>query len=372
VTLSTNTNVHSEEWAINDEVVRLRVWGSDRVFPLLSDTREPYVIGTATTCSICIDDPKRLASREHAHLERIQGRWGMIDHGSKNGLYRDGAKVDKLALSPGVEIGLGGGVVLVAESARWIALRNLASRMLGWRADRAEAIDLALREIRLAAMRRVVLVLCGEHDLVPLAEELHRATLTAARPFVLCNPRRRASDTPEGSPESMNSGVAAVEAAAGGTVCLLHKNLPSDLEDMLAVLRRADCQTQLVMCAERARAGELFAATPVIVPRLASRKAEIDRIIMEYATDAAAAMGVGERWLSPTEHAWIRDHLGDSLPDIQKATLRLAAIRRAGSISAGALRVGLSHTGMLKWLRTHEYPNLESSPSPRERFLIAA
>jgi pSer/pThr/pTyr-binding forkhead associated (FHA) protein len=359
MTSSTTTNVLSEEWALNDEVIRLRVWGTDRVFPLFSDTRDPYTIGTATTCSIRIEDPMRRASREHARLERIHGRWGMIDGGSKNGLYQDGAKTDKFRLSPGVEIGLGGGIVLVAESARWIVLRNILTRMLGWSADRAKAVDLALRGIRFAAMRRAVLVLCGEDDLVPIAEELHRLTLTAARPFVLCNPRRRAGATPERAAGGVTSGVAAVEAAAGGTVCLLHKNIPSDLDDMLYELRQPHCQTQLVMCAANVRDAALFAAAPVIVPRVSSRKAEIDRVIIEYAAEAAGIMGIGVHWLSPAERVWIRDHLGDSLPDIQRATLRLAAIRRAGSISAGALKVGISHTAMLKWLRHYEFPDLE-------------
>jgi len=356
---STITNVRSEEWSLNDEVVRLRVWGTDRTFPLSPSTREPYTIGTAPTCSIHIEDPMRRASREHAQLERIQGRWGVIDRASKNGLYRDGARVDKLALSPGVEIGIGGGVALVAESARWIALRNVVCRMLGWSADRAAAVDLALRGIRFTAMRRAVLVLHGEQDLVPLARELHRSTLTAARPFVVCSPRRRTGDLPESSTESMTSGVAAVRAAAGGTVCLLQKTLPFDLKEMLDELRHPGCQTQLVTCATSTREAQLFVAAPVIIPSLASRKAEVDRIIQDYAAEAAASMGIGERWLNPAERVWIRDHVGDSLPGIQKATLRLAAIRRAGSISAGALKVGISHTAMLKWLRTHKYPDLE-------------
>lgn len=362
--LSTTTNVLSEEWAIHDEVIRLRVWGTDRVFPLFPDAPEPYTIGTAGTCSIRIEDPLRRASRDHAHLERVRGCWGVIDRGSKNGLYRDGAKVDKIVLSPGVEIGLGGGVVLVAESARWIDLRNLVSRMLGWSAERAEEVDLALRGIRFAAMRRAILVLHGEHDLVPLAQELHRMTLTAARPFVLCNPRRRAAGTREDPAEGMTSGVAAVEAAAGGTVCLLQKNLPSDLGDMLDLLRRPECRTQLVTCAASLREAELFASAPVIIPRLASRKAEIDRIIMEYAAEAAYSMALGDHWLSPAERVWIRDRTGDSLPEIQKATSRLAAIRQAGSISAGALKVGISHTAMLKWLRTHKYPDLAILRAP--------
>ncbi len=354
---STTTNVMSEEWALHDEIIRLRIWGTDRVFPVFADTREPYTIGTATTCSIRIVDPLRRASRDHAHLERIRGHWGVIDRGSKNGLYRDGARVDKFALTPGVEIGLGGGVELVAESSRWIVLRNMVCRMIGWSAEHAEAVDLAMRGIRFAAMRRAPLVLHG-HDLVPLAQELHRLTLTAARPFVLVSPRHRTGDTPERPAESVGSGVAAVAAAAGGTVCLLHRNLPSDLDEMLEELRRPECQTQLVTCTASIRDAELFAAAPVIIPPLASRKAEIDQIIQEYAAEAGAAMDIGERWLSQSERAWIRDRAGDTLPEVQKATFRLAAIRKAGSISAGALLAGISHTAMLKWLRAHKYPHL--------------
>jgi hypothetical protein len=358
MTLSTAPNVLHEEWTINDAVIRLRQWGTDDVFPLSLDRREPITIGTAASCSIRVHDPLRRASREHAHLEWIQGRWGLIDRGSRNGLYRDGAKVDKFALTPGVEIGLGGGVVLVAESARWLALRSVLARMLGWSAGRVHAVDQALRMIRLAAVRRTTLVLCGDHDLVPLAEQLHRLTLTAARPFVLCNPSRRTSKTAENPTRCVTSGRAAVAEAPGGTVCLLHKHLPADLDDTLEALRDARCQTQLVVCAAHVHDVEPFATSPIVVPPLASRKAEIDRVIMEYATEAAGVMGISERWLSPSERVWIRDHAGDSLPEIQKATLRLAAIRQAGSSSAGAIKVGISHTAMLKWLRNHKYPDL--------------
>lgn len=358
MSLATTTNVTPDEWAIHDEVIRLRVWGSDRVFPLYSDAPEPYRVGTGATCSIRITDPTRRASRHHADVAHIYDRWGVIDRGSKNGLYRDGARVDKLSLAPGVEVGLGGGVVLVAESPRWIALRSMVCRMIGWSAERADAVDLALRGIRLAAMRRAVLVLYGEHDLVPLAQELHRLTLTSARPFVLCNPRRRASDASRGSAPSLPSGLAAIEAAAGGTVCLLHQRLPSDLLETLQVLHRPDGQTQIVTCAANLRDAALFAAAPVGIPRLSSRKAELERIINEYATDAADAMAISDPWLGASERVWIRERVGVSLPDIQKATWRLAAIRRAGSISAGATVAGISHTAMLKWLRANKYPDL--------------
>ena len=332
--------------------------GTDQAFPLFPDRRETLTIGTAATCAIRLHDPMRRASREHAQVQRLQRRWGVVDRASKNGLYRDGARVDKLALTPGVEVGIGGGIVLLAESARWIALRSTVSRMLGWGVERMAAVDLALRGIRLAAMRRAPLILCGEHDLVPLAETLHRATLLPGRPFVLCSPRRRGKQAPETRVRCVTSGLAALAEAAGGTVCLLHKSLPDDLDELLDLLRSPACQTQLALCAAHPHDVRPLAPFPVVIPGLDTRESELDRLILEYAADAACTLGLGSPWLSSAERTWIRARAGDSLPEIQKATLRLAAIRQAGSICAGALRIGLSHTAMLKWLRSRHYPGL--------------
>src|SRR5690606_22419553 len=122
------TNILQEEWAISDAVIRLREWGTDRVHNLNADQPGP-LIGSGPTCSIQIHDRTRRTSREHAQLQRVQGRWAVTDR-SKNGLYRDGAKLDKFVLTPGLEIGLGGGATLVAESDRLITLRSALARML--------------------------------------------------------------------------------------------------------------------------------------------------------------------------------------------------------------------------------------------------
>lgn len=348
----TTTNLLQEEWAISDDVIRLREWGTERVHYFSADQPGP-LIGSAPACAIQIHDRTRRTSREHAQLQRVQGRWAVIDR-SKNGLYRDGAKLEKFLLTPGVEIGLGGGVTLVAESSRLITLRGALARMLGWSTASAEAIDLALRAIRLAAQRRLTLVLCGA-DLVPLAEELHRLTLGAARPFVFCNPRRRTSETTWNPTKCVASGRAALEEAARGTICLSAKRLPSDLRHLMRGLRQPECQALLVVCSERADEAELFNAAPIVIPSLATRKDEIERIIDEYAVDAAGPFDLGEHWLNAAERAWIRDHLR-TLAEIQKATIRLAAIRQAGSMTAGAARLGISHVAMSKWLRTHKFP----------------
>lgn len=358
----TTTNVLLEEWAINDDVIRLREWGTDRVYSLYSDHPGP-LIGSAPSCSIQIHDRTHRTSREHAQLQRVQGWWVANDRNSKNGLYRDGAKLDKFVLTPGVEIGLGGGVTLVAESARLIALRSALARMVGWSAASAEAIDLGLRAIRFAAQHRMTLVLCGA-DLVPLAAELHRLTLTAARPFVFCNPRRRTSESTWNPTKCAPSGSAALEEAPGGTVCLSTKLLPSDLRDLMRGLRRPECQTQLVVCSERAEDAELFNSAPLVIPPLTSRKEEIERIIQEYAVDAAGTLGLGEHWLNAAEREWIRGNM-HTLAGIQKATIRLAAIRQAGSMTAGADFLGISHVAMSKWLRTHNFPSGLAGPDER-------
>jgi hypothetical protein len=92
---------------------------------------------------------------------------------SKNGTRIDGARREKMVLEPGIEIGIGG-LTLIAESRSSVELRGFLARILGWRSNRIEVVDHALRSIRLAASRRVELVLRGDGDLVPIARSIHR------------------------------------------------------------------------------------------------------------------------------------------------------------------------------------------------------
>ena len=76
----TTTNLLPEEWAIKDAVTRLREWGTiNRVYNLHADQHPGPLIGTAPTCAIQVHDRTRRTSREHAHLQRVQGRWAVID-----------------------------------------------------------------------------------------------------------------------------------------------------------------------------------------------------------------------------------------------------------------------------------------------------
>src|SRR4051794_1803101 len=97
-------------------------------------------------------------------------------------------------------------------------LRPFLARMLG--GANPGAVDLALRSLVLALDHRATLVLCGEGDLVPIAWVLHRRTLGADRPFIICDPRRGTKAASVRSPASRASGVAALEAATGGSLCV--------------------------------------------------------------------------------------------------------------------------------------------------------
>jgi len=124
-------------------------------------------------------------------------------------------------------------------------LRSYLERLLGW--DDAPAVEHALHAVDLAAAHQSVLVLRGDSDLVPVARGLHRCVLGDERPFVLCDPRRCDSDA--GAPlESHKTGMAALGAATGGSVCMRSKRPPRDFAELVAALRAPGVPVQLILC----------------------------------------------------------------------------------------------------------------------------
>jgi Inner membrane component of T3SS, cytoplasmic domain len=169
-------------------VIHLREWASDRIHYLPHPPVRPYqgewFIGTDPSCVIRLADPR--ISRRHARPLHEDSRWGLLDVGSRNGTRIDGNRQAIGFLGSGAEVTLGG-LTLIAESARLLELRDFLCRWLGWANERAATVDLALRAVRLAQVRRTPLVLHGAGDLVPIARELHRLVFEAGAPFVLCD-----------------------------------------------------------------------------------------------------------------------------------------------------------------------------------------
>ena len=344
------------EWSIDDNVMRLREWGTDTI-RVLPQPHNEWTIGAAETCTLQLDDPTGRVSRVHARLIHDGAKWLLRDLGSKSGIRLDGARRNEIVLEPGAEIGIGG-LTLIAERGRWIELRGFLARLLGWRSDRTEVVDHALRSIRMAATRRVALVLCGDSDLVPIARAIHHRALGTDRPFIVCDPRRRQHKATVRSPENYDAGMAAVAAATGGSLCVRSLRLPKDFSAVVTALRDPSSQVQLVVCARAPKECEPYLVVPVpmTVPPLASRPDEIDRIILEYAEDAITELGTLRARFLPADRAWVRTHAASSLPDIEKATLRLVAIRESRNLSNAAARLGMAPVSLSRWIGRRALP----------------
>jgi hypothetical protein len=353
--VSTKTDVAASEWAIDDHVMRLREWGTDLISMLPAPPTNECTIGAAETCALQLDDPAGRVSRLHACLVRDQTRWLLRDLGSKNGVRLDGARRTEIVLEPGAEIGIGG-LTLIAESGRLVALREFLARLLGWRSDRIEVVDHALRSIRMAATRRVALMLCGDGDLVPMARSIHRHALGSDRPFVVCDPRRREGKATVRSAENHETGLGALAAATGGSLCIRSQRRPRDFSAVIAALRDPRSRVQLVVCGQDPDDCEPILAPAIAVPPLASRDEELDRIITEYSEDAIDELGAPRNGFRSVDRAWVRRHAASSLPEIEKATLRLVAIRASRNLSNAAARLGMAPVSLSRWIGRRELP----------------
>src|SRR5436190_20588610 len=84
--------------------------------------------------------------------------------------------------------------------------------------------------------------------------------------------------------------------------------------------------------------------------RLATRSDELSRIIDAYAQDALAELDASGTGFADTDHAWVREHAAGSLAEIEKATLRLVALRASSNTTIAAARLGMAQVSLVRWL----------------------
>jgi hypothetical protein len=350
---TTKTEVGGPQWLIVDEATQFRLWGTNTVYPF-STTQGEGIIGSADGCWLQLQDDKERVSRQHAQLSYDKGRWVASDLQSKNGIYEDGARRAAVHLAPGVELGVGG-FTLIAESPMLTGLRDVLERLLGWSEDRRESVDLALRSVRIAAARRESLHICGEGDLISVARFLHRCTLGDARPFIVCDPRRRRAEPNARAATNYDNGIEALEAAAGGTLCVWQSRQPDDFDQVLQAWRKPTSRVQLVVCTHSLQPSDPLLASPIVLPPLAERVPELDRIIDAYAADASREFGVP---LTLVDREWVYRRAASTLASIETATRRLIALRKTGGhVTAAAALLGMSYSALSEWIarRTFDY-----------------
>jgi hypothetical protein len=340
----TTTDPHGGlSWQIDDAIVRLRLWGTEYAHPLPEPPTPqlPLKLGSAPSCEVQLHDKAGRLSREHAMLVPEPTGWEIRDLGSKNGLWVEGAATTRSTLQAGVKIQLGA-LTLVAESLKFIGLRSLVCRFLGWAPDRQADVDEALQNLRDAAMQRTPLLLIGDDDLAPVAARIHRTTLGQNAPFV---------------PSDGDDVDAAIAAATSGTLCVRVRRGANSAAIADAVRGvEITSRPRLVRCAGNASDAAATSTRPgrlavISLPPLSARKDEILRIVHETAQDVVKELGAPSSGFTMHDLERLQAIQFSGMADLEDSVRRIIVMRIYG-VTAGAKRLGLTHSSLSEWARS--------------------
>jgi len=78
-----------------------------------------------------------------------------------------------------------------------------------------------------------------------------------------------------------------------------------------------------------------------------------------------STLGVRRDCLTEEDRTWILDHEASSLSDIEKATLRLVALRTSANMSTAAARLGMAPVSLSRWIGRRKIPRLYTAGSER-------
>ena len=267
--------------------------------------------------------------------------WEIQDLDSRNGLWVGGSRATKERLRAGVKIQLGG-LTLVAESLKFIGLRSLVCRLLGWAPARQADVDEALQSLGDSAMQRTPLILIGAGDLAPVAARLHRITLGPSAPFL----------SYDGGDVS-----SAIHAAIHGTLCvpIRGRARASAIADAVHAVE-ITTRPRLVLCARKASDAAGLGAKPgqfavIAMPPLSARTDETLRIVHEAAQDLVQEMGARSSGFTTHDLERLQAIKFDSMADLEFSLRRVIAMRIWG-VTAGAKKLGLKHSSLSLWTRS--------------------
>jgi hypothetical protein len=88
---------------------------------------------------------------------------------------------------------------------------------------------------------------------------------------------------------------------------------------------------------------------PIRVPSLRTRAKELPRIIDEYGRDAERELGAPEGCFAEAERQWVLDRAPLTLAAIEKATLRLVALKMSRNRTRAAERLGMAPVSLVRW-----------------------
>jgi hypothetical protein len=130
------------------------------------------------------------------------------------------------------------------------------------------------------------------------------------------------------------------------------RRLPRDFSSVQARIRAPDARVQFIICAGHRHVDDILLTmpAPIILPPLETRRSEVPRIVDEYAIDAITGLGARPECLTADDRAWVVEQQASSLSEIEKATLRLVALRISANTSVAAARLGMAPVSLFRWM----------------------
>jgi hypothetical protein len=125
---------------------------------------------------------------------------------------------------------------------------------------------------------------------------------------------------------------------------------PRDFPKVMELLRGPGARVRLVVCSATCDEHDvlLAIADPIQGPELKTRASELPRIVDECAAEAMTALSSPVS-LTPRDRDWVVARGTSSFHEIEMATLRMLALRHAGSIARAAELLGMSHAALGEW-----------------------
>jgi hypothetical protein len=244
-------------------------------------------------------------------------------------------------------------------------LRELCCRIIGWSPEQAATVEDVMHTLRNAAARGGAVALQGDSDLVPVAFALHRRLLGADRPFVVCDPRRREGAGSVRVPPNRNTGTLALEAAAGGSLCVHSNRLPKDFDALAASFRDRQNMAVMFVCLHSNDRVTRVLCNPIEIPPLSRRRTELPRLLNDYLDEAAQLFGARRLELSEhTQQGVFAD--ASSLCELEKVALRLVALRNTPNVNQAAQRLHMAPVSLNRWIARRRWA-VEFLRNPTER-----
>lgn len=227
-------------------------------------------------------------------------------------------------------------------------LRDFCRRLLGSSSARMVLIDEIVDGLLASVSRGMPIPLRGSSDLVPVAHALHARLLGDELPFVVCDPRRRESESSVRVPASRRTAMRALDAAAGGSICLRARRLPEDFDRLCRLLRESPRAAIVFVCLQGHDRVRDLLCRPLEVPSLAGRTAEPKQLFQESLDEAAAALGTQRLRLQPGARLGVLERVL-SFAELEKTALRVVALATAKNLSQAAELLRMAPVSLARW-----------------------